>query len=67
MLQTASAASFLDSEDLALLSRVLDRIGRRHDTAVDMEAQAAKLLRLFQAGLRDEEALIRAMEHREMI
>lgn len=66
MLQTIFSASFLDSEDLELLSRVLDAVSRQNDTEIDRETQAAVLLHLFQAGVRDEEALIKAMARNEV-
>lgn len=66
MLQTIFSASFLDSEDLELLSRVLDAVSRQNDTEIDRETQAAVLLQLFQAGVRDEEALIKAMARNEV-
>lgn len=66
MLQTIFSASCLDSEDLALLSRVLEAVSRQNDTEIDRETQAAVLLQLFQAGVRDEEALIRAMARNEV-
>lgn len=50
MLQTAFPAPFLEPNDIALLSRVLDKLHLPGDTLMDREAKTATLLHLFQSG-----------------
>lgn len=64
MLLTEFSASFLSPDDLALLSRVLERLHLSGDTALDREMRAATVFRLFQAGICDEEELVEAMTQR---
>lgn len=61
MLQTEFSLSFLKPDDLALLCRVLDRLELPGDTLVDRDMRAATVVRLFQAGICDEEELFKAM------
>lgn len=61
MLQTPFSSLFLTPDDLMLLSRVMDRFHLSADTAVDRDMRAATLVRLFQAGICDEEELFKAM------
>lgn len=64
MLRTPFSLSVLMPEDVALLFRVVDRTQQPGDTLVDRETRATAALYLFQAGVCDEEELIKALARR---
>ncbi len=54
----ANSREYLNSDDLALLGRVLEKSCPQDATSTEREFRAATLMRLFEKGYRSEAALI---------
>lgn len=56
-----AGAGIFSPEDIAVLRKVFDATLLEGDTATDREARAAAIIRLYQHGIKTENALLKAI------